>query len=270
MSQERVRISVDHGVAEVTLARPDKMNALDPAMFDALIDALARLRDTPGLRAVVLHGEGRAFCAGLDMGSMAGIADGQQTADMTDLAARTHGMANRFQQICWGWRELPVPVIAAVHGVAYGGGLQLALGADIRLVADDARLSIMEIKWGLVPDMAGCALAAPLVRGDVLRELVYTGRIVPGPEAVALGLATRVSAAPLEEARHLARQIAASSPHAIRASKRLMQLSETASPADILLAEAQEQQALLGSSNQAEAVRAGLEKRVPVFKDQGL
>lgn len=267
MSQERVRIAQEQGVAEVTLSRPDKMNALDPAMFDALIDALAQLQAAPGLRAIVLHGEGKAFCAGLDMGSMAGIAAGQQTADMADLTRRTHGLANRFQQICWGWRELAVPVIAAVQGVAYGGGLQLALGADIRLVAEDARLSIMEVKWGLVPDMAGCALAAPLVRGDVLRELVYTGRIVSGAEAVALGLATRVSVAPLEEARHLARQIAGSSPDAIRAAKRLMQLSETAAPADILLAEAREQQALLGRPNQAEAVRAGLEKRPPVFQD---
>ena len=270
MSQERVRITLDHGVADVALTRADKMNALDPAMFDALLDALARLQATPGLRAVVLHGEGKAFCAGLDMGSMAGIASGQQTSDMADLAQRTHGMANRFQQVCWGWRELPVPVIAAVQGVAYGGGLQLALGADIRLVTEDARLSIMEIKWGLVPDMAGCALLSPLVRGDHLRELVYTGRVVAGPEAAALGLATRVSAAPLEEARHLARQIAASSPHAIRAAKRLMQLSETAPPREVLLAEAREQQALLGSPNQAEAVRAGLEKRAAAFSDSGL
>jgi enoyl-CoA hydratase/carnithine racemase len=267
MKQDRVRLDLDQGVAEVTLTRADKMNALDPAMFDALIETLDTLRGMAGLRAVVLHGEGKAFCAGLDMASMAGIASGQQTPDMVDLSRRTHGIANRFQQICWGWRELAVPVVAAVHGVAYGGGLQLALGADMRLVAEDARLSIMEIKWGLVPDMAGCALAAPLVRGDLLRELVYTGRIVAGPEAVALGLATRVSAAPMEEARHLARQIAAHSPRAMRAAKRLMQLSETGTPQDILLAEAREQQALLGQPQQAEAVRAGLEKRRPVFED---
>lgn len=267
MSQDRVRLALSQGVAEVTLARPDKMNALDPAMFDALIDTLARLQATPGLRAVVLHGEGKAFCAGLDLGSMAGIGEGQTTPDMHDLAERTHGIANRFQQICWGWRELAVPVVAAVHGVAYGGGLQLAMGADIRLVTPDARLSVMEIKWGLVPDMAGCALLAPLVRGDHLRELVYTGRVVAGPEAAALGLATRVSAAPLEEARHLAHQIAGNSPDAIRAAKRLMHLTETASPQDVLLAEAREQQALLGSPNQAEAVRAGLAQRPPVYRD---
>lgn len=263
-SPTRVRIDVDGGVAEVTLARPDKMNALDTAMFDALLDALARLQAEPGLRAVVLHGEGRAFCAGLDMGSMAG---GEPAGGFTDLLPRTHGIANRFQQVCWGWQELPVPVIAAVHGVAYGGGLQLAAGADIRLVAADARLSVLEIKWGLVPDMAGCALLAPLVRGDHLRELVYTGRVVDGTEAAALGLATRVSADPLTEARTMARQIAASSPSAIRAAKRLMRLTAHATPEELLLAEAREQQALIGSPNQREAVRAGMEKRPARYED---
>lgn len=266
-SPTRVRIDMDGGVAEVTLARPDKMNALDTAMFDALLDALARLQAEPGLRAVVLHGEGRAFCAGLDMGSMAGMAGGEPAGGFTDLLPRTHGIANRFQQVCWGWQELPVPVIAAVHGVAYGGGLQLAAGADIRLVAADARLSVLEIKWGLVPDMAGCALLAPLVRGDHLRELVYTGRVVDGAEAAALGLATRVSADPLTEARTMARQMAASSPSAIRAAKRLMRLTAHATPEELLLAEAREQQALIGSPNQREAVRAGMEKRPARYED---
>ncbi|MFT4265661.1 MAG: crotonase/enoyl-CoA hydratase family protein, partial [Xenophilus sp.] len=204
---DRVRLHIDDaGIADVMLARPDKMNALDPAMFDALNEAIAHLRDAPGLRAVVLHGEGRAFCAGLDLGSMAGTAQDGGASGTGDLEARSHGIANRFQHVAWGWRELPVPVIAAVHGVAFGGGLQVALGADVRIAAPDAKLSVMEIRWGLVPDMAGCALLAPLVRGDVLRELVYTGRIVEGAEAAALGLATRTSAAPLEEARALARQ----------------------------------------------------------------
>lgn len=265
---DRVRLHIDDaGIADVMLARPDKMNALDPAMFDALNDAIARLREARGLRAVVLHGEGRAFCAGLDMGSMAGTAQGGGSAGIRALEARTHGLANRFQHVAWGWRELPVPVIAAVHGAAFGGGLQIALGADIRIAAPDAKLSVMEIKWGLVPDMAGCALLAPLVRGDVLRELVYTGRIVDGAEAAALGLVTRTGAAPLDDARALARQIAASSPDAIRAAKRLMALAETAAPAEVLLAEAREQQALIGSPNQAEAVRAGLEKRPARFAD---
>lgn len=265
---DRVRIGIDaHGVAEVALARADKMNALDPAMFEAINATIARLRDEKRVRAVVLHGEGRAFCAGLDMGSFAAMGDGAMTAAMTDLAARTHGLANAFQHVAWGWHELPVPVIAAVHGVAFGGGLQIALGADLRLTRADTKFSVMEVKWGLVPDMAGIALLANLVRGDVLRELVYTGRVVEGAEAVALGLATRVVDDPLAEARALARRIAEQSPDAVRGAKRLANLGPSTPPAEVLLAEAREQQRVMGGRNQVEAVRAGLAKRAPNFTD---
>jgi len=267
MNEERVRVQVDdHGVAEVAMVRTDKMNALDPAMFQALIDAIAQVRADASVRAVVLHGEGRAFCAGLDKSSLQGIAGGAQAAGIGDIVPRTHGLANFWQQVAWGWRELPVPVIAAVHGVAFGGGLQVALGADVRIVHPQAQLSVMEIRWGLVPDMAGCVLLTELVRGDVARELTYTGRIVSGSEAVALGLATKASEDPLADARAMARQIAGSNPDAIRAAKRLF---NTASPVDagrVLLAEAFEQQRLIGSANQKEAVEAALEKRVPVFR----
>jgi enoyl-CoA hydratase/carnithine racemase len=187
-----------------------------------------------------------------------------------DLRPRTHGIANTAQQVAWGWRQLPVPVIAAVHGVAFGGGLQLALGADIRLIAPDARMSVMEIKWGLVPDMAGVALMRGLVRDDVARELTFTGREVIGEEAVRVGLATRVSVDPLAEARAMALAIANRSPSAIRAGKRLMNLAgETldASAARLLQAESDEQVALMGAPHQVESVRAALEKRAPVFKD---
>ena len=265
MSEQRVKVSRDaQGVAEVALVRADKMNALDPAMFCELIAAIAQVGADPAVRAVVLHGEGRAFCAGLDKSSLQGIAG--DAAGVGDLVPRTHGRANFWQQVAWGWRELPVPVIAAVHGVAFGGGLQVALGADVRIVHPQAQLSVMEIRWGLVPDMAGCVLLTELVRGDVARELTYTGRIVSGSEAVALGLATKASEDPLADARAMARQIAGSNPDAIRAAKRLF---NTASPVDagrVLLAEAFEQQRLIGSANQKEAVEAALEKRVPVFK----
>lgn len=188
--EDRVRITLDaQGVADVALVRADKMNALDFAMFDALAAAIDRLKNEKGLRAVVLHGEGKAFCAGLDMGRMAALNKGEP-GGFRDLRTRTHGIANSAQYVGMGWRELPVPVIAAVHGVAFGGGLQVALGADIRLVTADTRMSVMEIKWGLVPDMAGVALMRGLVRDDHVRELTYTGRIVEGAEAVALGLAT--------------------------------------------------------------------------------
>ena len=194
--EQRVSISISDGIADVRLVRADKMNALDAAMFEALVAATERLAHEKGVRAVVLSGEGRAFCAGLDMGRFAamkesggnGIAGGEKR----DLSARTHGLANFPQQAVWGWRQLPVPVIAAIQGVAFGGGFQLALGADMRFLTPDARMSIMEIKWGLVPDMAGTPILASLVRDDILRDLTYTGRIFSAQEAMSYGLATRI------------------------------------------------------------------------------
>ena len=265
--QERVRVSVDdHGVAEVAMVRADKMNALDPEMFRALIAAIARIRAEPAVRAVVLHGEGRSFCAGLDKSSLQGIATQDGAAGVGDLVPRTHGLANFWQQVAWGWRELPVPVIAAVQGVAFGGGLQIALGADVRIVHPEAKLSVMEVKWGLVPDMAGCVLLAELTRTDVARELTFTGRVVGGTEAVTLGLATRASQDPLADARAMARQIASSNPDAIRAAKRLMNTASPVDAARVLVSEAFEQQRLIGSANQREAVQAALENRAAVFR----
>ncbi|WP_088280542.1 crotonase/enoyl-CoA hydratase family protein [Ideonella sp. A 288] len=266
--EERVRIQIDeHGVADVCLVRGDKMNALDIEMFDALVAATARLQAEPRVRVVVLHGEGRAFCAGLDMGRFSKINAGTD-GGIRDLRPRTHGLANSAQQVAWGWRQLPVPVIAAVHGVAFGGGLQLALGADIRLIAPDAKMSVMEIKWGLVPDMAGVALMRSLVRDDVVRELTYTGRVVLGEEAVRVGLATRVCADPLAEAMAMAREMAGRSPSALRAGKRLFnRAAALESEAALLQAESDEQVALMGAPHQVEAVRANLEKRAPQFRD---
>lgn len=265
MAEQRVRIELDgDGVADVALVRADKMNALDLPMFDAIVDAIARLRADAQLRAVVLHGEGRAFCAGLDRSMFERIAGNAQ--GIGDLVPRTHGLANFWQQVAWGWRELPVPVIAAVQGVAFGGGLQIALGADVRCVHPEARLSVMEVKWGLVPDMAGCVLLTELTRADVARELTFTGRVVSGTEALSLGLATRVADDPLADARALARQVARSSPDAIRAAKRLFNTATPVDAARVLVAEAFEQQRLIGSANQREAVQAQLENRAPVFR----
>jgi enoyl-CoA hydratase/carnithine racemase len=265
MGEQRVRVEVGaDGVAEVAMVRADKMNALDAAMFRALIDAIAQVRGDRRVRAVVLHGEGRAFCAGLDKSSLQGL--GEASADVGDIVPRTHGLANFWQQVVWGWRELPVPVIAAVQGVAFGGGLQIALGADVRCVHPEARLSVMEVKWGLVPDMAGCVLMTELVRPDVARELTFTGRVVSGTEAVSLGLATRTSDDPLADARALARQIAGNSPDAIRAAKRLFNGASPVDAARVLMAEAFEQQRLIGAASQREAVMAALENRAPVFK----
>ena len=263
------------GVIELQLARDYKMNALDPAMFDALIDAGARLKADRTVRAVVLAGRGKAFCAGLDMQSFERMGQGA-AADVlgagaagADLMVRTHGLANAAQQVALVWRELPVPVIAAVHGVAFGGGFQIALGADVRVVAPDTRLSVMEIKWGLVPDMGGMVLMRELARTDVVRELTFSGRIFSGEEALALGFATRLAADPLAEALKLAHEIAAKSPDAIRAAKRLLNASMSLGAAELLLAESREQKALIGSANQTEAVRANIERRAPLFSDPG-
>lgn len=264
------------GVVELQLSRADKMNALDPAMFDALIEAGEALREDKAARAVVISGRGKAFCAGLDMASFERMQQQDAGAGVlgagaagADLVVRTHGISNAAQQVAMVWREVPVPVIAAVHGVAFGGGLQVALGADIRIVAPDTRLSVMEIKWGLVPDMAGMVLMRELARSDVVRELTFTGRIFSGEEALRLGFATRVSADPLAEALQMAHEIAGKSPDAIRAGKRLLNASLSQSAAELLLAESVEQKALIGSPNQVEAVKANIERRAPHFSAPG-
>jgi enoyl-CoA hydratase/carnithine racemase len=267
---DRVQVTITEGVADVRLVRADKMNALDAAMFEALVGTATRLAGEKGLRAVVLSGEGRAFCAGLDMGRFAAMKEkggnGIAGGESRDLTVRTHGIANFPQMAVWGWRQLPVPVIAAIHGVAFGGGFQLALGADMRFVSLDARMSIMEIKWGLVPDMAGTPILASLVRDDILRELTYSGRIFSAQEALTYGLATRICDDPRTAALEAAREIAAKSPDAIRAAKRMLN-KLSVDPAPALLAESVEQQKLIGSPNQIEAVRANIDRRGPHFVD---
>lgn len=263
MSEARVTCTIENGVADVRLNRPDKMNALDPAMFEAIERTIEDLNAADGVRVVVLSGEGRAFCAGLDMASMAG---GGASKGL-DIAARTHGKANLFQHVAWGWRTLPVPVIAAAHGVAFGGGLQIFSGADIRFATPDTRMAVMEMKWGIVPDMAGYALWRSVVRDDVLRELAYTAREFTAEDGAEMGFVTHLSADPLAEAMALARQIAGRNPHAIRAAKRLANLAGEASDADVLTAESVEQAGLLRTPNQIEAVMANFQKRAPVFAD---
>lgn len=269
---ERVTIAVKDGVADVRLNRPEKLNALDQAMFDALVAAGDQIAADPSVRAVVLSGEGRAFCAGLDLGSFQAMAAPDRGSRVTSgLGDRSAGrITNHGQQAAYTWAELPVPVIAAVHGVALGGGLQVALGADLRIVAPDAQLSVLEIRWGLIPDMTGTHTLRRLVGLDVAKELTWTGRMVSGEEAVALGLATRVSGDPLAAALELAQQIAASNPHAIRAGKRLLNQSGLVDVAQQFQDESREMGELIGSPNQVEAVTAWFEKRPPVFGDPSI
>lgn len=263
MSEERVRIDVNEHVATVTLARPDKHNALDRPMFEAIIGAAERLSSEPGVRVVVLHGEGKSFCSGLDLASLissdAGI-DGI-------IAPLREEPPNWFQRTAYDWLRLPVPVIAAIHGNCFGGGLQIALGADVRIATPDARLSVMEVKWGLIPDMSITRTLPRLVGIDVAKELTFTGRLLDGAEAQRLGLVTRVDDDPLGAARELAADIAGKSPDAIRGAKRLFNAAWTGLADETLALEAEIQSSLIGSPNQLAAVTAGLQKQPAEFTD---
>lgn len=262
MSQ-RVAIEVSDHVAVVTLNRPDKHNALDGAMFEALVAAHDRLASEHGVRAVVLCGEGKSFCSGLDVASFAA---GPMSLD--DILERAPGkLSNVAQRVATDWIDLPVPVIAAVQGNCFGGGLQIALGADIRIAAPDARLSVMEVKWGLIPDMGITQTLPRLVGIDVAKELTFTGRFVDGNEARGLGLVTRVAADPFAEAHALAVEIAGKSPDAIRSAKRLYNETWNMEPADALLLETELQVALAGSQNQMAAIAAAMTKQPGEFAD---
>jgi enoyl-CoA hydratase/carnithine racemase len=238
---ERVAIERDGGLAEVRLTRGDKHNGIDMEMFQGIHAALDELGADESLRAVVLHGEGPSFCAGLDIKSFAG------QDDFDSVMARHDGdnPANFAQRVAYGWRQLPVPVIAALHGACYGGGAQIALGADIRIAAPDTRVSIMEMKYGLIPDMALSQLVFGLVRDDVLRELIYTARIVEANEAAEIGLVTRVSETALEDARALAAEIASKPERTVRAAKRWMaEMPRLSEPDGLALEEALQRQML--------------------------
>jgi enoyl-CoA hydratase/carnithine racemase len=265
---DRVTINMlEDGIADVRMNRADKMNALDPAQWEALVAALDRLKAMPGLRVVVLSGEGRAFCAGLDLSSLGGDREPGTSSAGGSLSDRTKGIANNAQYAAWGWRELPVPVIMAVHGIAFGAGSQIMAAADIRIVHPDTKIAIMEMKWGLVPDVAGMPLWRTQVADDVLRELIYTNRQFSGTEAKAMGFATHVSDDPFAHAMDLAREIASKNPHAIRGAKRLCNMLADASDASLLQAESDEQVKVIRKPNQIEAVMAEMGKRKPVFVD---
>lgn len=263
MTEERVLVDRDGAVAHVRLNRPDKRNGLDLPMFEGLVAAGRALAADRSVRAVVLSGEGKAFCAGLDFMAFMSTADAAPRL----LSERGESPANLAQRVAWIWRELPAPVLCAVHGVAFGGGLQIALGADLRYVHPDAQLSVMEIKWGLVPDMAASKTLLSVVPLDVAKELTFTGRVVSGAEAVRLGLATRVEEDPVAAALETARSIAQKSPHAIRAAKRLYERAPSLGVREAFELETELQVGLLGSKNQLEAVQANFERRAPSFVD---
>jgi enoyl-CoA hydratase/carnithine racemase len=265
--QPRVTVTVTDGVADVRLNRPEKRNALDVAMIAALVSAGERLKTTPGLRVVVLSGEGQDFCAGLDFSLFEAMRDGNRLSALAQVPPSDGPAKAVAQRAAYIWAELPVPVIAAIRGNALGGGLQITLGADIRIAAPDARLAVFEVAWGIIPDMTGTQLLPELVGRDVAKELVYTARVVSGEEAARIGLATRTDPDPLAAALTLAREIADRSPHAIRAAKRLLDLAGRTSLSTGFAREQLEIAALIGGPNQLEAITARFEKRPPKFAD---
>ena len=259
----RVSVEISDHIAHVTLTRGDKMNALDQAMLEAIVEAGEGLIGNRDVRAVVVSGEGDAFCAGLDVMSFAGFAGKDPEAL---LMPREFGQSNLFQRVCTVWRDIEVPVIAAVHGVCFGGGMQIALGADMRITAPATKLAVMEMKWGLIPDMGGMALLPKLMRADEMRKLIYTAAPVLGDEAQRMGLVTELAEDPLARAKELAGEIAGKSPTAIRAAKALAAYAESgASEAEILLEESRVQASLIGKPEQMEVVMANMQKRAPKF-----
>ena len=265
---ELVTISIASHVADVRFNRADKYNALSQEMIAAIANAINRLATESAVRAVVVSGEGRGFCAGLDFEGFAAMQSGGQSGQ-SDLRERYKGgITNIFQHVAYGWKQLPMPVIAAIHGVAFGGGCQIALGADIRFSTPDARFSIMEMKWGLIPDMSASQTLRDLVSIDVAKELIFTAKIISGEEAGRLGLVTHVCEKPYEEAMALAREIAAKNPHAVRVAKKLLnEVWHGKDPARGLLMESELEMTLIGTPNQLEAVAANFAKREPSFKD---
>ncbi|GGE02664.1 Enoyl-CoA hydratase/carnithine racemase [Gemmobacter megaterium] len=260
----RLTITRNGPLAEIMLNRPDKRNALDMGLFDALAAAGDSLKGATGLRAVILHGAGAAFCAGIDTAEFLRMAQSLATVK-AEMLAPARGQPNRFQRPVTVWAELGVPVIAAVHGVAFGAGLQLALGADFRIAAPDAKLSIMEARWGLIPDMGLTQSLPRLMRADLAKELILSARVLDAPEALALGLITRLAEDPLAEARAMAARFAQLSPDVLRAGKRLVEETWTLAPGEGLSIEAALQADLIASPNQIEAVTAGMQNRAPKF-----
>ena len=263
---ELVKISIENSVADVRFNRPEKYNALSFDMIDAMANAINRLAKEPGVRVVVISGEGKSFCAGMDVENFAALQSGENKfSNITDRYQNRP--SNIYQHIGYGWKELPVPVIAAIHGVALGGGFQIAMGADIRFSAPDAKFSLMEMKWGLIPDMSITQTIRDIVSIDVAKELIFTGKVIKGEEAARLNLVTHVCEKPYEEAMALAREIASKNPDAVRAAKKLINEVWHGDSGRGLMMESELMMTLMGSPNQMEAVTANFAKQPPKFKD---
>ena len=272
---DRVTVTISDGIADVRLDRADKRNALDPAMFDAIAKAGNDLVTNREIHAVVLSGNGNSFCAGLDFGSFQSMADSGKNGDSSNGntsssqnagAMQPGAITHLAQQICWVWQEVPVPVVAALQGHALGGGMQLALGADIRVAHGETQFAMREVHWGLIPDMTGTLMLSRLVRDDVAKDLVFSARIISGVEAHALGVVTRLSDKPFETAMQIAREIADRSPDAVRGAKALINRLSNAGAAEHFAEERRIIYSLIGKPNQVEAVMSNFEKRPAKFR----
>ena len=259
---DRVSVTTEDKLARVTLDRAGKHNGLDRDMMKALVQTAHWLRRQKDLRAVVVHGAGESFCAGLDFPAMT-RRPLRLLGDFFKFGVRD---TNLFQKVCWCWRELPMPVLAVLHGRCYGGGLQIALAADFRFSTPDCEFSIMEIKWGLVPDMTGSVTLRELARIDAVKELAMTGRVFSGSQALQLGLVSHVMDDPMAGAEQLAGELLGRSPDAVSACKRLFQDAWAATPQQAFDLESRLQFRLLTGANQREAMKANFDKRPPDFR----
>jgi enoyl-CoA hydratase/carnithine racemase len=272
VTEDRVTISIEDGIADVRMNRADKRNALDNAMFTSLAAAGDYLKTLSELRAVVLSGDGASFCAGLDFGSFQAMTQGSSgQGGSVNAGAMSDGRITHLaQQVCWVWQEVPGPVVAAVHGHALGGGMQIALGADIRIVHPDTQLSVREVHWGLIPDMTGTLMLSRLVRPDIVKDLVFSARVFSGAEGFELGVVTRLSKTPQADAMDLAQEIAGRSPDAVRGAKKLINLMANDGAAQQFAAEREVIGKLIGGANQVEAVMSHFEKRPPKFNSSSI
>ncbi|MEO6471665.1 MAG: crotonase/enoyl-CoA hydratase family protein [Aeromicrobium sp.] len=261
MSSSRVLVEIDGPIAYVWLNRPDKLNGVDLDMLSDLIAAAKKLRKNREVRAVIIQGKGNAFCAGLDFGEA--MKDMKRVVRFFVPNPLTG--TNLFQQANWAWRELPIPVIAVTHGRCYGAGLQLALAADFRYSTPDCEWSVLEAKWGLVPDMSGTVTLSEVVTADVAKRLTMTGEIISGTEAKELGLVSAVSADPLKDALVLVEQVLTRSPDSVAATKKLLNETRRSRPRRAFHVERALQLAMLLSKNAGIARKANFAKVAPKF-----
>lgn len=261
MSGQRVRLEVRDDIAWVTLTRSDKYNALDWEMLCALVDTARVIKADRSIRAVILQGEGKAFCSGLDFPSFT-RQPGRMVRGFLKYGFKA---TNLFQEAAWCWRRLSVPVIAAIHGYCYGGGLQIALAADFRFATSDCEFSILETKWGLIPDMTGSVTLRELLPMDQVKLLAMTGRMLSGSQARQLGLVTEIGDDPRAMAEALAVELRTRSPDAVAAAKRLFQENWVASVRQAFSRESRLQLGLLLGKNQRIATQANFNKQPPRF-----